>query len=546
MATHATLGVQTDDDRRQIAVDGSRRDQRLSDLLRHQGLALNTRCGERGVCEGCCVELLDGALVEIETGKRIDASPQSPPVVVRGCMHRLPNDGGATIHLPPRSLLAHRPQVLTDFAINLTWAHDPLFAGPLAAAIDVGTTTVVVMLIDLRDATILSRAAAFNRQMQHGDDVLSRINLCMVDPPRLAAMQQAVVRETIAPLLAQCLDQAGRTADELTGITVAGNTTMLHLLAGVDPTPMGVAPFTPAFTEHRIVSAATLGLDLPRDCPLHLLPGAAAYIGADITCGIVASGLVYEQGPCLLIDIGTNGEIVLRHDGHTTACATAAGPAFEGAGLSCGVRAGDGAISHLDFATDPLAIATQVIGGATPIGLCGSAYIDLLAHGRRVGLVDHRGRFRFDDGDPAFRSHQTRHDQFNALRIATGQGKRPIVVTERDIAVLLQAKAAIAAGVLTLLERTGMTPADVRTVHLAGGFGMHVSIPSAIAAGLLPGFTPQQVELVGNTALAGAYLAAVDRSVLTLISDVARSIETIELNQDPGFESRYIDQLSLP
>jgi uncharacterized 2Fe-2S/4Fe-4S cluster protein (DUF4445 family) len=537
--------VLTETGSHRLQFDASPVNQSLADMLRRQGLPLNTRCGQRGVCEGCVVELLDGAIMPLDDGGTIHA--HGNVIEVRACTMRLPEAGCVTLRLPPRSLLAHRPQVLTDFVINIPWAHDPLFKGSLAAAIDIGTTTVVVALIDLADGRVLTRTAAFNRQMHLGDDVLSRINLCMVDATNIHTMRHAVVAETIAPLLDQCLREAGRRIDDLAGITVAGNTTMLHLLVGADPTSMGLSPFTPSFLDHHITTAGAIGLSAtPSDLPIHLLPGAAAYIGADVVAGALASGLIYDDGPNLLIDIGTNGEIILGRAGRLTACATAAGPAFEGAGLAAGTRAGDGAISHLTLHENTAKIRFDVIGDAAPIGLCGSAYIDLIGEGRRLGLIDDRGRYRFDACGGAFADHRAALDQLTGLHIATGQGKRPLIVTERDLATLMQAKAAIAAGTLTLLHNEGLTPAGVRRVYLAGGFGMHLNLTSAIRAGLLPGFSPEQITLIGNSSLAGAYLATVDQSVIAALASIAAGINTVELNLDPGFESRYIEQLLLP
>ena len=539
------VDVLTESGSQQLQLDAAPADQSLADVLRRQGMPLNTRCGQRGVCEGCVIELLEGAIVPLGDGGAVHAHGQ--PIEFRACMMRLPDAGDVTLRLPPRSLLAHRPQVLTDFAVNIPRAHDPLFQGPLAAAIDIGTTTVVVTLIDLAEDRLLTHAAAFNRQMHLGDDVLSRINLCMTNPEKLQAMQRAVVTDTITPLLDQCLHEAGLAASDLAGITVAGNTTMLHLLVGADPTSMGLSPFTPTFIDHRVTTAGAIGLPgLHDDLPIHLLPGAAAYIGADVIAGALASGLIYDQGPCLLIDIGTNGEIILAQNGCLTACATAAGPAFEGAGLAAGTRAGDGAISHLRLHENPAKIDIEVIGDAQPIGLCGSAYIDLIGEGRRLGLIDDRGRYRFNACDGAFADHRAELDQLTGLRIAAGQGKRALIVTERDLATLMQAKAAIAAGTLTLLQNENLTPAEVRTVYLAGGFGMHLNLISAIAAGLLPGFTPEQIKLIGNSSLAGAYLAAVDQSVLGALQSIAAEVTTVGLNLDPGFESCYIEQLLLP
>jgi uncharacterized 2Fe-2S/4Fe-4S cluster protein (DUF4445 family) len=278
------------------------------------------------------------------------------------------------------------------------------------------------------------------------------------------------------------------------------------------------------------------------DLPIHLLPGAAAYVGADIVAGILSTGMAYSSETCLLVDVGTNGEIVLKYGDRLLGCATAAGPAFEGSGLRCGIRAGKGAVDHVRLDPREKRVDIEVIGGGKPIGICGTAYVDVIAQARNLGLLGSTGRFL-----AAARDHwpvqQVRHGQ--ALVLAYGRGGEPVFVTEGDVASLLQAKAAIAAGIICLLDRVGLRSEDVHTLFLAGGFGFHMDIAHAIDFGLLPGFRPSQVQLVGNSSLAGAYLALLDSGALDEIVHIAPAIESVELNLEPQFESTYIDQLSL-
>jgi uncharacterized 2Fe-2S/4Fe-4S cluster protein (DUF4445 family) len=276
---------------------------------------------------------------------------------------------------------------------------------------------------------------------------------------------------------------------------------------------------------------------------VHLLPGAAAYVGADVIAGVLATGMAYQAATCLLVDMGTNGEIVLKHGDHILGCATAAGPAFEGAGLTCGVRAGDGAISHVRLGGRSDMPEIEVIGGGTPIGLCGTAYVDFVAQARMTGLISSIGRFSDDQlGHPLLQ--ERKHGR--AFTVAYGSDEEPLVVSEADIASLLQAKAAIAAGITSLLGRVGIESGDIKTLYLAGGFGFHMDVENVIRCGVLPGFRANQIQLVGNTSLAGAYLALMDSSVLAEIKRIASGLETVELNLDPSFQSRYIDQLSVP
>lgn len=522
------LDLELPNERRTILLDSAEIGRRLTDILRRENLPLNTRCGERLLCKSCSVE------VQSNGGW----------TTVQACQVIL--DQNLTVRIPQQSMLAYTPQVLSGYRINVPYAHDPLLAPEgLCAVVDVGTTTVALSVVDLSDGRIVGQAAAFNRQMHYGDDVLTRINLCMTDPCALAGLQSAICKETISQLLAEAASGAGLQVSDVRGFVVAGNTTMLHLLAGIDPTPMGFSPFTPRFIGHTVLPSEALGLE-PAGVPVHLLSGAAAYVGADITAGVFASGLVYDDGPSLIVDVGTNGEIVLKFGSRMYGCATAAGPAFEGSGLQSGLRAGDGAISHLWIRGETLNVETEIIGPphTKPSGICGSAYIDFLAEAFRTGLVGSNGRLRpsaLPVGDPRVCAG----DHGGEFLIARGQGKRPIVVSDQDIARLLQAKAAIAAGILTLLARVGIQAADVKTLYLAGGFGMHLDLENAIACGLLPGFRSEQIQLIGNSSLGGATVCAIDRSALDEIARIGSDIEIVELNLDPDFEDTYIDQLCL-
>ncbi|NBB83265.1 MAG: DUF4445 domain-containing protein [Alphaproteobacteria bacterium] len=517
---------------RTIPLQSGDADRPLTQVLGREGLALNTRCGEKGLCDGCLIELTrdDGTTeqrraCELTAGQAAGRKPRT------------------AIGVPSRSLLAHDPQVVSSFKLRVPWADDPLIPDPrknvgrpVGVAVDIGTTTVAILVIDLSAGRVLGRDAMFNQQTRLGDDVLTRINLC---PEALGRLQEAVVDHTLVPLIGRALHAAGRDAADLVSYTVAGNATMLHLLAGVDPSPMGVAPFTAAFVDHRVHAASDLGL--PGDAEVHLLPGAAAYVGADLVAGCLASGQAYDDRTTLLVDVGTNGEIILKHGDELVGCATAAGPAFEGGRLSAGMRAADGAIEHIRFRGEALDIDVDVIGEVEPIGVCGSAYLDLLANGRTSGLLTHAGRFAVDhaalsDVEP----HVGR-----TLMLGRANG-RTLGVSEIDLSQLLQAKAAIAAGVALLLARFDLEPGDVDRVYLAGGFGRHIHPASAVGCGLLPGFDPQQVEAVGNSALAGAFLGLLDRTTLDEMSRIAGRLEIVELNLDPAFQMTYIEHLSLP
>ncbi|MCX7869310.1 MAG: ASKHA domain-containing protein, partial [Terrimicrobiaceae bacterium] len=328
--------------------------QPLSDLLARAGLPLNTRCGRRGLCKGCLVELASGSL-ELAGGAEIRA-----PAEVRSCQAMVPREGVAEITIPTRSLLTPPAQIAESFLLDVPWTFDPMVPavqpGDVVCAVDLGTTTVAALLMDLHSGSVLARAGAANAQARFGDNVLTRIAAAS---EALAAMQAAAVAETLAPLLERLFATAPPGTGRLRAMAVSGNTTMLHILAGVDPSPLGKAPFTPRFLDTQHLTASELGLPGGPgggDYPVILLPGLSAYVGADIASGMLATGLIYDEAPALLVDLGTNGEIVLQVNGHIFGCATAAGPAFEGSGLVSGVRAGRGAIASLELALHPFRI----------------------------------------------------------------------------------------------------------------------------------------------------------------------------------------------
>lgn len=523
----------------------------LADLLAEHGFPLNTRCGHRGLCRGCEVDLLEGS---VTSGKDVE----SAPALVRSCQAHV--NGCVSVRIPPRSRVGHRPQVSDTFRIDIPCAHQPLFepepgGRDTAFAVDVGTTTIAVLVVDLATGEVLSRAGGFNEQIRYGDNVLTRIDAAR-SRETLTAMQSAAVSGTIAPLLVRACERAGREPSRLAGGTIAGNTTMLHLLAGEDPSSMGVAPFTPRFLNGRCMTASGIGLyagkngdALMEEMPIQFLPGIAAYIGADITAGVYATGMIFDTAPSLLVDIGTNGEIVLQSGGRLTACATAAGPAFEGSGLSCGARAREGAISGIKLSLNPFRIEAETIGNIPPAranGICGSAYVDFLSVARQCGFLLESGRFDPDAWKLVPPSHRMEKDGERALRIAGADGAGEAHISEVDIAILLQAKAAIGAGIETLLETAGIDAGGISRVYLAGGFGMHLNVGHAIAAGLLPGFREDQVRVVGNTALAGALLALLDRTTLDEMETLRSQVEVLELNLQEGFEDRFVDHLMLP
>ncbi len=500
-------------------------DEPLSERLERAGHPLNTRCGGRGLCSGCEVELLHGPSATTTTARACRLRSADLPADFLGLRIPLASSRDVSLH------------GVTSFQL-----HPALAAGPspthrvgLGLALDIGTTTIAAALWDSATGRLLAESSRANAQRRHGDDVVTRIGFAVDRPDGLALLRAALLRETLAPLLEELCARADRPPSAITRAVAAGNPAMLHTLAGAPLSGLATFPFRPAFLGARTLAPAEHGLSA-LTCPLCLLPGLGPFVGADISAGALACGLLAEPGPALLIDFGTNGEILLKHAGGFLATATAAGPAFEGGRLSCGAAAGRGVVSHLERQDHRWRLV--LVPGSDPdapaTGLSGAACIDLLAHGRREGWLSDFGRL--DSRHPVV----TRAAD-GALRVSLTDS---LHVTEPDIAELLQAKAAIAAGALTLLELAGLRPADLRALHVAGGFGFHLDPDHALAVGLFPPLPPERIHLVGNSSLGGASLLLLPEHAPALDALFAQTT-IIELNQTATFADHFTDCLGL-
>lgn len=421
----------------------------------------------------------------------------------------------------------------------------------LGVAFDVGTTTLVGMLVNLNTGQELAVTSRLNPQTALGDDVVTRIQHTMETPHGLDELHEAVAR-ACDEMIGELADQAGISRQRIYELTFSGNTTMLHLLLRVDPRYLAQVPFVPATGSHLLVKAGKLGMRIHPRGRAYVLPVIGGFVGGDTVSGILATGLAEAEGPTLLVDIGTNGEIVLLAGGQLTAAATAAGPAFEGARITHGMRASTGAIEKVIVDGH---LRTNVIGDVPPVGLCGSALIDLAAELLRHAVVDTRGRMRPADelpGDllPELRSRVVAHDGQVSFVVTpeeeSGTGK-PIVLTQRDIRQLQLASGAIRAGIAILLKRAGLEPRDLQSVLVAGGFGNFIRRSNAQRIGLLPGEIPRnRIRYQGNTSLAGARLVAVSSRARQLAEELARRTAHVDLSTDPDFSTVFAEAMIFP
>ena len=416
-------------------------------------------------------------------------------------------------------------------------------------ALDVGTTTVAGILVDLASGTILRRATRPNQQLVIADDVASRISAAKSDHD-VERMRKLVVEDSINAIIEILSHEQGIQPEEVCHFSVAGNTVMTHLMLGLHVTSIGRLPFNMLLRHPSALTVGQLGIRGNHQAPVTIIPAIAGYVGGDITADIYAAALLGKPDGTLMIDVGTNCEMVLKQGSELLCCATPAGPAFEGAGLLHGCRASEGAIAHIVIG-EGLDIQITCVGDRAPTGICGSAIIDFIAAGRRCGLINRAGRM-----DVALLKRWRRYsrvdqagDGIHACVIVPADSRHEqseILITEADIAEILQAKAAIFAGIKTLLAQHRLHPDDLVQLILAGGFARHIDIDNAICIGLLPDLPRDRFKVIGNAALAGAYLVLVDGRAEEAMHALPTRPQVIELNLVPGFESDFVDSLFLP
>ncbi len=414
----------------------------------------------------------------------------------------------------------------------------------LGLAVDIGTTSVVTYLADLATGTLLEHASAYNAQIACGEDIISRI-IYARDHARLLELQERVVG-TINELIDAMLASRGAQPEEIGLVTVAGNTTMLHLFLAIEPRYIRLEPYLPAAERFPPVLAGALGLHAHPDATVDCLPVAGAYVGGDISAGVLRSGMHEQDAVTLFIDVGTNGEMVLGNRDWLIACACSAGPAFEGAGAASGTRAARGAIEEVWIDPATLEPTWRTLGGAPPIGICGSGMIALLGEMVWAGVIDRGGRLAADGRSPRVRRGEEGPEYVVAWAHETRDGQRDLTLNEADIQNLLRAKAAIYAGATVLCDSVGLSLADVERVLIGGAFGQHLDVEKAIEIGLLPDMPWDRFAFLGNTSVQGAYLAMTCREHRAMVDALAAKMTYLELSADNRFMDAFTSALFIP
>ncbi len=417
---------------------------------------------------------------------------------------------------------------------------------PLCAlAVDIGTTTVSAVLFDLADGRLLAKASCGNGQIRYGADVINRI-IEQGKPGGRKKLQDAIIKETLLPLIATLCKTANLPASRILRMSIAANTTMNHLLVGVDAEPVRTEPYIPAFFHYEELYAADLGLPLHPNARILIAPNIGSYVGGDITAGTFAGMLWNREELSLFIDLGTNGEIVFGNQDFLVSCACSAGPAFEGGDISCGMRATDGAIESLTIDADSMEPTLGVIGeaGQKPVGLCGSGIIDLIAELFRCGIINAKGIFVREGKRVAHDRHGIgRYILATPDESATG---REVALNEVDIDNFIRAKGAIYSAIDTLLSAMDMDESVLEGVYVAGGIGSGINMKNAVRIGMFPNVPLELFHYIGNSSLAGAYAMALSDAANEKVSEVARNMTYMELSTHPGYMDAFVAACFLP
>lgn len=427
--------------------------------------------------------------------------------------------------------------------VDLRPGHEDEYSPLWGAAIDIGTTTVTLWLVDLIRGRVGAQVAEYNGQIARGEDVISRIVYAAKDGGQQELRQK--VLETLNKLVQIAAARAKIEPSNVVKAVVAGNTTMMHLLLGIPPASIRLSPFIPVVNDVPLLTAREVGLQICSDACVDCLPGVASYVGADITAGVLSSGLDRAENLSLFLDVGTNGEMVLGNRDWLVTCACSAGPAFEGAGVMHGMRATDGAIEEVWIHSQTLEPTYRVIGGGKPRGICGSGLISLLSEMFITGLLDKAGNVNLQAPSPRVRAGEHGGEYVIAWASESQTGE-DLVITRVDTDNLLRAKAAIYAGFTVLAENVGVSLDTSEKVLIGGSFGKYINVEKAVQIGLLPDLEWSRFEFLGNTAVRGAYYALLDWRQRERIGEIARRMTYVELSADNSFYEAFTSALFLP
>lgn len=509
----------------------------MLEIARNSNIGIRSDCGGRGVCGKCKIILVKGKLSDPSEAERKILKEELAENYRLACQSKPLAD--SVIFIPKESRLEARkveessiePEVELDPAISAESPDGRIFG----LAIDIGSSKLVCHLVDLESGKTVAKAYAENPQVAYGEDVVSRITYAKSEE-NLSKLQ-AVVVEALNKLIGELCSEAGISENEIYEAVVVGNSVMHHLFFGITPKFIGVSPFTPALSSGISYPAKEIGLKINPEGMVTSLPLIAGFVGADATANLLLTKIYRNDEISMVIDIGTNTEIILGNRERLLVCSTPSGPAFEGAHIAYGMKAVSGAIEEVEIKGEEVIYKT--IDNQKPKGICGSGIIDLVAELFRNGIINRNGKFLREGG----RVIRESVPKFVVAEAEETEFGKPITVSEKDINEFLLAKAAIKAGWTILSARFGVSPEDIRRIYLAGSFGKHIDLENARTIGLLP--KNGEVVFAGDSAVSGAKMALKSLKERAEIEEVARMVEYVELSVEKEFQKIYLRSIPL-
>lgn len=413
-------------------------------------------------------------------------------------------------------------------------------------AIDIGTTSVVVCLVNLLTNEVVEKASSGNAQIKYGADVINRI-VFAVRKDNINLMRKAIVEETLNPLIQSIYDKIGIDKDNVIRVVLSGNTTMSTLFLGIYPDYLRLEPYIPPYLKSPNLMGENVGLNVNESALIYLSPNVASYVGGDITAGVLSSGIWSSEENTLFIDLGTNGEIVFGNKDFLMCCACSAGPAFEGGGISCGMRASSGAIEKVKINKDTLEPELTIIGDCEPIGICGSGIIDLICQMLLTKVIDRRGKIQRELNNKRVRFNEHDIGEYVLAFKEEYEGlENDLVINEVDIDSFIRAKGAIYSGASVLIESLGMDFEVIDKVYIAGGIGNNLDIENSILIGLLPDVDRSKFQYIGNSSLVGSYLTLISSDARRKLEEIGSQMTYVELSVYPTYMDEFVSSCFLP
>jgi len=499
----------------------------ILDFLRENNICLDAACNGLGICGKCKIKI--GNLKAFEGERKVLGDKDIAAGYRLACMHSVDECDKGTIL---KDIKESTGSVVLVDGFMPRVSHTNI-CDKYGIAIDIGTTTVAMELIDLSNAAIIAKASDINSQIAFGFDVMSRIAYTMENVDGLFKLQKSIVH-TLNMLIDKLQADTGKVGEDIAEITVAANTVMCHILLGESVEGLGKYPFSPVFTKSRSVAASDIGIK--SDAKVTTLPHISGFVGSDIVAGVYASGLYKDDKNLLFIDIGTNGEIVLKSGNKLLATSCATGPALEGMNISCGMRAGEGAIDN--FCIDENKLIYTTVGNKEAVGICGSGVLAMVRELLKNNIINVMGAIDIEKQKKAYDFIAFDKSGKPFIKISDD-----IYFTSKDIRQVQLAKGAILSGILALVSKAKLELKDISKVYIAGQFGKYISVDSFFGVGLLPIEFFDKVEYLGNTALAGAYMALLDKCAIEDMSLLSNKTEFFELSRLDNYDRIFAKAL---